>query len=243
MHKKVKESIDSIIGPHPILSESKKRKILRQLHHRSHISNNRLMKKSLPVVAALVLFFAGVLFALLLNNNGQNLALHTDKNTKQSYENQETGMMESADTDGDNIVQGKLNNQNTDEYLSDVEMLKIENEKLEHRISILEAKLADDQQQQKILYGQTDSHLKDAGFNGSTDGVIAEVVKQNDLIPNHPGLSEKVHFVKDRIFLISHKNVYAEFTDGKRNGYLILQFNIADGQINDWKVIEYFVED
>lgn len=242
MHKKVKESIDSIIGPHPILSESKKRKILRQLHHRSHIRNNQLMKKSLPIVAALVLFFAGALFAMLLNNNGKNIALDTDKNAEQALEDQETGMMEAAGTDDGKVDLGNLNNQDTTEYMSDVEKLKIENEKLEHRISILEAKLADDQQQ-KILYGETDNHLEKAGFVGSADGVIAEVVKLNDLIPNHQALSDQVHFVKDRIFLISHKNVYAEFTDGKRNGYLILQYNVSDGQIKDWKVIEYFVEE
>jgi len=244
VHKKVKESIDSIIGPQPLLSESKKRKILRELEHRSTVREHRLMKRSLPIVALIAIFFVATLLGMQVLNSGKDMAIDSKGEQETAFEdNARLDMAENREPN--QIVKGDAGAQplqSVNEPLSDdIEKLKIENEKLENRISLLESKLA--HESPKIMYEPTESLLKESGFSGNAEDIIDQVAISDDLIPKTSILRDPVHFIKDRIFLISHKNIYAEFTDGIRNGYIILHYEVKNGEINNLKVLEYFVEE
>ena len=243
MHDRVKESIDAMIGPQPILSDAKKKKILGQLHFQPDRYHQRKNRRSFPMAAILSLIFAGAILAtILINNYGAQISMEKQSSDMMAEESKNSNMMEKEEA---SIATEKNDHQldalsDQEGYINEIENLKIENEKLENRISILESKLADELPQ--TVYETTEEHLRKSGFTGTTEDLINQVASMTEIIPTGIGDKSTLHFNADRIILLSHKNVYAEFTNGETKGYLILQFSVEDGKATDWKVIEYFID-
>lgn len=83
--------------------------------------------------------------------------------------------------------------------------------------------------------------LKQRGFSGEVQEIISDLIKHNELIPYDGVLGGKMGFYsKEKIFVLSDKWVYAYFDDGHINGYMLLSYNVNNGNIS-WKVINSYL--
>jgi hypothetical protein len=83
--------------------------------------------------------------------------------------------------------------------------------------------------------------LKQRGFNGGVQEIIADLVKHNELIPYDGVLGGKMGFHnREKIFVLSDKWVYAYFDDGHINGYMLLSYSANSRNIS-WEVIDSYL--
>jgi len=85
------------------------------------------------------------------------------------------------------------------------------------------------------------SGLKQRGFNGEVQEIIADLLKHNELIPYDGTLGGTMGFHnREKVFVLSDKWVYAYFDDGHINGYMLLSYSV-NGRNISWKVIDSYL--
>ena len=81
------------------------------------------------------------------------------------------------------------------------------------------------------------AELERKGLNGGPDGLIADLLKHNELIPFDGVLGGKMTFWKDKVFVISDRWIIAYFEDGHISGNMLLRYDVENGVVS-WKVID-----
>lgn len=80
--------------------------------------------------------------------------------------------------------------------------------------------------------------LKQQGFEGSVQDIVANLIKHPELIPYEGVLGGKMGFYnKDEIYVLTDQWVCAYFDDGHISGSLLLGYKINNGAIS-WEMMD-----
>ena len=83
--------------------------------------------------------------------------------------------------------------------------------------------------------------LKDKGFTGKLEDIIIDLQSHQELIPFEGGLGGTMGFYSDKhIHVLTDKWVLAYFEDGHFFGFMLLEYDIKDGEII-WEVIDSYL--
>ena len=86
-------------------------------------------------------------------------------------------------------------------------------------------------------------YLKKKGLKNPVNDIITDLMKHNELIPYQGALGGKMGFYSEKdIYVISTKLVRASFDDGHTGGWMLLEYQITDGNKISWKVLESYLE-
>ncbi len=110
---------------------------------------------------------------------------------------------------------------------------------LESRVDILENKV----QGFSTLSTQYISEFRKKGLNSPERDIIADLMKHPEMIPIKPVLGGQMGFYeRQKIFVLNQFLVYAYFSDGHKEGTMILEYSVSDGGKIKWnpmKAYEY----
>jgi len=85
------------------------------------------------------------------------------------------------------------------------------------------------------------SNLKVKGFTGDLEDIVLDLQTHSELIPFEGVLGGTMGFYSDKhIHLLTDKWVLAYFEDGHIFGFMLLEYDIKDGEII-WKVIDSYL--
>ncbi|MGM0507991.1 MAG: hypothetical protein ACQERZ_02375 [Fusobacteriota bacterium] len=85
------------------------------------------------------------------------------------------------------------------------------------------------------------NNLKRKGYKKGVDGIIEDLIENNDIIPYEGVLGGNMNFYNEnRIFVLSDKWVMAYFDDGHIAGNLLLKYDLTKNKVN-WKVIDSYL--
>ena len=85
------------------------------------------------------------------------------------------------------------------------------------------------------------SNLKAKGFTGDLEDIVLDLQTHSELIPFEGVLGGTMGFYSDKhIHLLTDKWVLAYFEDGHIFGFMLLEYDIKDGEII-WKVIDSYL--
>ncbi len=83
--------------------------------------------------------------------------------------------------------------------------------------------------------------LKEKGFTGELKDIVLDLQSHRELIPYEGSLGGTMGFYSDEhIHVLSDKWVFAYFEDGHSFGFMLLEYDIKDGEII-WKVIDSYL--
>lgn len=128
-----------------------------------------------------------------------------------------------------------------------------ENKELHGQISQLEKELEqksdnenigeieDETNMSKSLHGLAQAEFENLGFSGTVDDIKEDLLAQEDIIPYAGVLGGDMHFRSDEIIVLSHEWVFAPFDDGHTGGFLLLTYEMKDGKITQWKVLDSYL--
>ncbi len=68
-----------------------------------------------------------------------------------------------------------------------------------------------------------------------------DLAAQPELIPHEPVLGGQMHFVPEGIHVLNDRWVLASFEDGHIRGQMLLEYDIAHGNVT-WQVVESYLE-
>lgn len=85
------------------------------------------------------------------------------------------------------------------------------------------------------------AELTKLGFNGTVDDIKEDLIRHEDIIPYEGVLGGEMHFLYDKLKVLSHEWVFAPFDDGHTGGYLLLKYHIKDGTIIQWQVMDSYL--
>ena len=83
--------------------------------------------------------------------------------------------------------------------------------------------------------------LEKKNFSGSSENIIAELVKQSEIIPYEGVLCGDVLLREKGAKVFSHEWIFAQFDDGHISGYLLIHYSIVGGEPGNWKVIDSYL--
>ena len=128
------------------------------------------------------------------------------------------------------IDNSKLQQQNGD-YTTQVAELKGEIEKRDNKIKTL------------VNYDETTMFvLKHNGFTGQLKDIVSDLKAHSELIPYKGSLGGTMGFYGDNdIHVLTNRWVLAYFSDGHSSGYMLLKYDINNGNIS-WKVIDSYMD-
>lgn len=91
------------------------------------------------------------------------------------------------------------------------------------------------------LSSQTIREFKNTGLRNPEQNIITDLMKHPNLIPVKSGSDDGMKFYdKKKIFVLSRNLVFAHFSDGNKNGTMILEYSItSDGRIS-WLPIKAY---
>lgn len=85
------------------------------------------------------------------------------------------------------------------------------------------------------------SNLKVKGFTGDLEDIVLDLQSRSELIPFDGVLGGTMGFYSDKhIQVLTDKWVLAYFEDGHIFGFILLEYDIKDGEIT-WKVIDSYL--
>ncbi|WP_226683453.1 hypothetical protein [Sutcliffiella horikoshii] len=82
--------------------------------------------------------------------------------------------------------------------------------------------------------------LLELGFEGEIDEIKEQLLEQTQLIPYEPVLGGIMSFREDRVKLLSHEWIFAPFDDGHTGGFLLIKYQMRDGKVTDWDVMDSY---
>ena len=86
-------------------------------------------------------------------------------------------------------------------------------------------------------------YLKDLGLKYPVEDITADLMKHNELIPYEGSVGGKMGFYsKENIYVVSTRLVRASFDDGHKEGWMLLEYQMADEGEISWKVLEAYLE-
>jgi len=90
------------------------------------------------------------------------------------------------------------------------------------------------------LSRQTIREFKNKGLKNPEQEIIADLMRHPNLIPIKSGSGDGMKFYdKKKVFVLSRNLVFAHFSDGNKNGTMILEYSItSDGRIS-WVPIKW----
>ena len=84
-------------------------------------------------------------------------------------------------------------------------------------------------------------YLKDQGLKNPVNDIIADLMKHPELIPYQGSVGGKMGFYsKKDIYVVSTNMVRASFDDGHKEGWMLLEYEVQDGNEISWKVLEAY---
>jgi len=96
---------------------------------------------------------------------------------------------------------------------------------------------------QPKLSSQEIQYLKKKGLKNPVNDVIADLMKHNELIPYQGVLGGKMGFYSEKnIYVVSTKLIRASFDDGHTGGWMLLEYQVTNGNKISWKVLESYLE-
>lgn len=112
-------------------------------------------------------------------------------------------------------------------------------EALQEEIEALQKEIGRIYAEAPIDYSMMSNYLlQSIGFTGGVEAVRADLVKHPELIPYEGSLGGTMQFSEGSILVLSHKWVFAPFSDGHAVGHLLLTYEINDGEVRNWQVVE-----
>lgn len=114
----------------------------------------------------------------------------------------------------------------------------------DRRVTLLEKQVKKFREEAKTsskLTRQTIREFQNTGLRNPEQDIIADLIKNPNLIPIKSGSADGMKFYdKKKIFVMSRNLVYAHFSDGSKNGAIILEYSItSDGRIS-WVPIKAY---
>lgn len=114
----------------------------------------------------------------------------------------------------------------------------------ERRVNSLDnqvKKLREEAQEKSKLSIQTIREFKNTGLRNPEQDIINDLMKNSQLIPIKSGTEAGMKFYdKKKVYVMSRNLVFAHFSDGTKNGVMVLEYNIkSDGRIN-WVPIKAY---
>ncbi|MCP4704072.1 MAG: hypothetical protein GY865_05640 [candidate division Zixibacteria bacterium] len=102
-------------------------------------------------------------------------------------------------------------------------------------------KLKDEVKGMSGLSSQAIRKFKNSGLNRPELEIIDDLMKHPNLIPVKSGSLDGMKFYeKKKVFILSENLVYAHFSDGTKNGTMILEYSVtSDGRIS-WVPIKAY---
>lgn len=92
--------------------------------------------------------------------------------------------------------------------------------------------------EQSAQFSNSLNQLKRKGLNNPIENLCDDLMMHQELIPDKETSKGTMHFIKEEIYLVNSKWVYAYYEDGHFAGELIAAFDVnEDGEIT-WKVID-----
>ncbi|MCU9614344.1 hypothetical protein OEV98_12430 [Caldibacillus lycopersici] len=229
MRKKVKDSLNALIGSEPIFSEAKQRELLRNIERPQKKRRSFYLTRITPILGFIAFLLVGsILFIDYLTKNQYSAESTVEQKSSEatSYEKQEE--IVSANSVAANDLQKKVN--------------ELEKENASLQEAIRDKQNTESSQSTTPLYPSTNSLLQDLGYSGTSEDIKEEVINHPELIPYDGVLGGTMQFDENRIFVISHEYVYAEFSDGHMMGYLILHYSIENGEATNWQIVSQYLD-
>ncbi len=130
------------------------------------------------------------------------------------------------------------NNKEIENLVIQVQELQNEIKSLKGSDNVEEATIVKEKNEFPAL---AQAELTNLGFKGTVNDIKEDLNKHEDIIPYQGVLGGEMHFLYDKLKVLSHEWVFAPFDDGHTGGYLLLKYHIKDGTIIQWQVMDSYL--
>lgn len=123
------------------------------------------------------------------------------------------------------------------------ELLKAENARLAHEVTILNARNEDIIRSRTGLRPNEVEAFKKLGLKNPEQDIIEDLGSREDLMPVKGIFGARPSFYKDvRMYVLNSKWAYATFDMGEKLGQRLYGYTVEEGGKITWKVIDTYVE-